>query len=190
MGTMVRDAQQTRQRLLDAAAEEFAAYGIAGARVDRIAAKAGCNKALLYHHFDSKEGLFDAVFDAMCVATVSETPIDPHDLPEYAARLFDSFEAHPERARLASWYRLEHGGEPLDAVLASMRGKAAQIEQAQRAGILPDRYEAVELLTLILNLSTMWASVTPDLARMTRRYSRAKRRQLVIEAVHDHLAER
>jgi AcrR family transcriptional regulator len=187
---MVRDAQQTRQRLLDAAAEEFAAFGIAGARVDRIAEKAGCNKALLYHHFVSKDGLFDAVFDAMCVATVSATPIDPSDLPEYAARLFDSFEAHPERARLATWYRLEHGAEPIDAVLASMKDKSAKIEQAQRAGMLPDRYEAIELLTLILNLSTMWASVTPDLARMTRRYSRAKRRQLVIDAVTDHLAER
>jgi AcrR family transcriptional regulator len=187
---MVRDAQQTRERLLAAAAAEFAAFGIAGARVDRIAEKAGCNKALLYHHFDSKDGLFDAVFDAMCVATMSQTPIDPTDLPEYAGRLFDGFEAHPERARLASWYRLEHGAEPLDVVLASMRDKAAKIEQAQRDGLVPTRYDALELLTLILNLSTMWASVTPDLGRMTKRFSKAKRRQLVIEAVRDHLAER
>jgi AcrR family transcriptional regulator len=187
---MVRDAQQTRERLLAAAADEFAEFGIAGARVDRIAEKAGCNKALLYHHFENKDGLFDAVFDAMCVATMSETPIDPTDLPEYAARLFDGFEAHPERARLATWYRLEHGTEPLDVVLAGMREKAAAIEQAQRAGVLPTRYEPIELLTLVLTLSTMWASVTPDLARLTKRFSRAKRRQLVIDAVRDHLAER
>ena len=40
---MVGDAQATRQRLLDAAAAEFAAFGFAGARVDRIAAAAKSN---------------------------------------------------------------------------------------------------------------------------------------------------
>jgi AcrR family transcriptional regulator len=50
---MIRDAEATRQRLLDAAAEEFAARGIAGARVDRIAQAARSNKAQIYHYFGS-----------------------------------------------------------------------------------------------------------------------------------------
>ena len=44
---MKRDATATRQRILDHATAEFARYGIAGARVDRIAAAAGSNKAML-----------------------------------------------------------------------------------------------------------------------------------------------
>src|SRR6478672_5805909 len=84
---MTRDAEATRQRLLEAAREEFAAYGIAGSRVDRIAAVARSNKAQIYHYFGSKDGLFDAVFDAMCRETVDAVPIDAHDLPEYDALL-------------------------------------------------------------------------------------------------------
>lgn len=42
---MVRDAQETKQRLLEAATIECAQRGIAGARVDRIAELAGCSDA-------------------------------------------------------------------------------------------------------------------------------------------------
>ena len=58
-----RDAARTKQRLLDAACDEFAKYGIAGGRVERIAAAARCNKALIYAYFDSKDALFDAAAD-------------------------------------------------------------------------------------------------------------------------------
>src|SRR5205807_8384320 len=104
---MVRDAEATRQRLLDAAAEEFAARGIAGARVERIAQVARSNKAQIYHYFGSKDALFEAVFDRIVEETLSDTAIDPTDLPEYAGRLFDRYQRHPEVQRLATWYRLE-----------------------------------------------------------------------------------
>ena len=53
-------ATDTRSRILDAALNEFSAYGLAGARTDRIAQAAGVNKALLYYYFDSKENLYIA----------------------------------------------------------------------------------------------------------------------------------
>ena len=59
---MVRNAEDTKRRILAAATEEFTKYGIAGARVDRIAAAARSNKAMLYAYFGNKEQLFDAVF--------------------------------------------------------------------------------------------------------------------------------
>ena len=55
---MPRDSNATKARLLDAAFAEFAAYGIAGARVDRIAEAAGANKRLIYVYFGNKEQLF------------------------------------------------------------------------------------------------------------------------------------
>ena len=48
-------AAATRQRILDAALAEFALNGLAGARVDEIAARSGANKRMLYAHFGSKE---------------------------------------------------------------------------------------------------------------------------------------
>jgi AcrR family transcriptional regulator len=52
-----------RERLIDAATDEFAAAGYAGARLDAIAARAGVTKGGLYFHFDGKEALFFAVLD-------------------------------------------------------------------------------------------------------------------------------
>ena len=57
---MPRNAELTRRKILDAAVDEFAAKGLAGARVDRIAASAGVNKRMIYHHFGNKLGMFEA----------------------------------------------------------------------------------------------------------------------------------
>ena len=53
----------TQTKILDAACEEFAEFGLAGARVDRLAKKAGVNKAMIYYHFGSKEKLYQAIID-------------------------------------------------------------------------------------------------------------------------------
>ena len=58
-----RDRQCSRMKILRAAREEFALRGFWGARVDAIAEQAAVNKRMLYHYFDSKRGLFDAVLD-------------------------------------------------------------------------------------------------------------------------------
>ncbi|MCX6826713.1 MAG: TetR/AcrR family transcriptional regulator [candidate division Zixibacteria bacterium] len=50
-------------KLLMAAREEFAIHGLEGARVDRIAARAQINKAMIYYHFHSKDNLYRAVID-------------------------------------------------------------------------------------------------------------------------------
>jgi TetR/AcrR family transcriptional regulator len=58
---MARRARVSPDRILTAAAAEFAARGYAGARVDRIARRARVNKAMLYYHFRSKRGLYRAL---------------------------------------------------------------------------------------------------------------------------------
>jgi TetR/AcrR family transcriptional regulator len=55
---MARPRGVSPDRILAAAAAEFAERGYAGARVDRIARRARVNKAMLYYHFKSKEGLY------------------------------------------------------------------------------------------------------------------------------------
>ena len=59
-----RDPERTRHNILDAATAEFARYGLGGARVDRIAERAGANKRMLYYYYGSKEELFLAVLEA------------------------------------------------------------------------------------------------------------------------------
>src|SRR5471032_1136225 len=62
---MARPARVSPDRILAAAALEFAERGFAGARVDRIARRAKVNKAMLYYHFKSKQGLYRTLLRRM-----------------------------------------------------------------------------------------------------------------------------
>src|SRR5438093_2646113 len=62
---MPRPARVSPDRILAAAAVEFAERGYGGARVDRIARRAGVNKAMLYYHFKSKERLYRTLLQRM-----------------------------------------------------------------------------------------------------------------------------
>jgi AcrR family transcriptional regulator len=177
---VARDAEDTKRRLLEAAAAEFAERGIAGARIDRIAAAAKANKALIYTYFGNKEELFDAVFNALVVDTVHDVPVDPDDLAGYAGRLFDRNLSHPQGFRLAVWHALERGGAALPAaVVAANQDKIAAIAKAQRDGRVSDTFPAEELMVLVTGLSILG---TPDLA-LTRAGDVALRRRAVVEAV-------
>jgi AcrR family transcriptional regulator len=59
-----RDPEGTRQRILAAATEEFARFGLSGARIDRIADVAGANKRMIYYHVGNKEKLYLEVLEA------------------------------------------------------------------------------------------------------------------------------
>lgn len=181
---MAGDAEATRRRLLDAAAAEFAEHGIAGARVDRIAAAAKSNKAQIYHYFTNKDGLFDAVMSDLAQDTLREAPIDPANLPEYAGRLFDRFTGNPVKERLAKWYRLEGAGyAAVEVVVAGTNDKIAAIAKAQDEGVVTTRFSPVELLALVVHLSALWASTTPEVAGHAAGIPQDRRRRVVVDAV-------
>jgi AcrR family transcriptional regulator len=151
---MKRDAQATRQRIFDAATAEFAQYGIAGARIDRIAAAASSNKAMIYAYFGSKDELFDAVGLEQLSRHMNDVPMDAHHLPDYAAKVVEHYRQHPEIMRLVTWARLERGPDAgkLTGLLDSYGRKVDAVAQAQRAGVVSERFPAATLLELILCL--------------------------------------
>src|SRR5689334_12677866 len=91
----------TYQRIVDAATQEFAEDGIAGARIERIGAAARTNKAQLYGYFGNKEQLFDAIFFASLERITHLRPIDATDLADWAVRLYDEYLGRPDLIRLA-----------------------------------------------------------------------------------------
>ena len=178
-----RDARRTKARLLDAARSEFAEYGIAGARVERIAAAAGCNKAMIYRYFDDKDALFDAAFAAHVEAHLDRVNFDATDLPAYAGRLFDIFEDDPTVIRLASWYRLERSGSPgLAAVTYANETRLAKLRQAQAAGNLTNRWDATAILVFVQSIASAWATLNPEFSATSAPDCGARRRA-VTEAV-------
>ncbi|MDF2978354.1 MAG: TetR family transcriptional regulator [Actinomycetospora sp.] len=158
------DGRATRRRLLDAAASEFARYGIAGARVDRIAAAAPANKAQIYAWFTSKDGLFDAVFAEHLALIVDLVPLDATDLPGYAVRLYDSYLERPEVVLLATWARLERvpAGDLLTPAADDVATKHAAIARAQERGLVTAEMTPADVYSLVIGLSMAWspASVT------------------------------
>ncbi len=59
-----RDADRSRAVILQAALEEFAQYGVGGARMDRMADRSKLNKRLIYYYFSDKDQLFQAVLES------------------------------------------------------------------------------------------------------------------------------
>jgi AcrR family transcriptional regulator len=159
----IRDAEATRRRILAAATAEFAAHGIAGARVDRIAAAADANKSLIYTYFGNKEELFDAVFEAMVATTVEEVAIDADDLPGFATRIFDHRLEHPELIRLVSWDRLERDGAGVAgaAVQAAHDTKVKAIARAQREGKVAATLGAAALMEFVLAVAETELDLDP-----------------------------
>lgn len=105
---MARDPASTRAALLDAAREEFAAHGIAGARVDRIADRAGVNKQRIYGHFGSKEELFEIVLAEAIRELAGILADQPQSDPgAFVGRIYDYHQEHPTLLRLLLWQALQ-----------------------------------------------------------------------------------
>lgn len=115
-----RAPEETRRSLLAAAVAEFAEKGLAGARVDEIARRAGVNKQLVYHHFGNKEDLFRAALESVYrEIRAREQALNLGDMPPVLAmeRLvgfsFDYLAEHPEFIALLNDEN-RHGGRHVD----------------------------------------------------------------------------
>lgn len=97
----------TRAAILDAARALFAVQGFAATTVDQIAVAAGMAKGAIYHHFRSKEALFEAVFEAASVelaervgAAASAAGRDVLDSMVIGSRAYFAFCAEPPTRRI------------------------------------------------------------------------------------------
>jgi len=102
-----RQPEASRDSILQAALAEFAQEGVAGARMDAIAASAGVNKALLYYYFHDKESLHGAVLDRFFIRLIDRVmgeldgaaPLGER-LLRYTCAHFDCLAESPHYARL------------------------------------------------------------------------------------------
>ncbi|MFE7125547.1 TetR family transcriptional regulator [Streptomyces sp. NPDC057617] len=151
----------TYRRILDAATQEFAEHGIAGARIERIVAAARTNKAQLYAYFGNKEGLFDAIFFASLERIVNVVPINATDLADWAVRLYDEYLRRPELIRLATWVRLERrpSGHLVESRDRRDDRKLRAIAEAQAAGLVRQG-DPFDVMTMVIAMSMAWSPVS------------------------------
>jgi AcrR family transcriptional regulator len=114
--TRAQDPDGTRRDILKIASEEFARNGLAGARVDEIAARTRSSKRMIYYYFGDKEGLYVSVLEnAYRLVRDGEAKLDIEGLPpvEALSRLveftFDHHHRHEEFIRMVMIENIHHG---------------------------------------------------------------------------------
>ncbi|MDI9976855.1 MULTISPECIES: TetR family transcriptional regulator [Rhodococcus] len=157
---MAWDTERTKRLLIEAGVAEFSSFGLAGARVDRIAEKAGVNKERIYQYFGKKEAFFSAVLEHELATTLAAVELSGHGvvaIADYAGRRFDYQREHPTFTRLLFWEGLE-----LEAPVAeASRQQHAQAIVASAREAVPELSEsdAQELLITVITLVDGWVAL-------------------------------
>ncbi|GAB4169711.1 MAG: TetR family transcriptional regulator [Wenzhouxiangellaceae bacterium] len=159
-----RDADATRERILDAAFERFVAHGFAGASMREIAQAAGVTKSLIHHHFGTKRALWDEVKNRalqhytgqqmQLLETAAEA--DRALLGEAVRTFFAYLRDHPRVVRLLAWTHIEGDRRigRLDAEL--IRLGSERIRAAQQAGRIRDDLNPVHIVCTFVHACTHW----------------------------------
>jgi TetR/AcrR family transcriptional regulator len=156
------DGDRTRAALLDAALEEFAAKGFAGARVRDIAQRAGVSKDLIAYHFGGKDGLYLEVQRAWLRR--EDGFADPSlPLAELLTRYLHDALADPRPIRLLAWRGLASPGEAPPDSTPGTEDLSGTRDRQQRGELPAD----IDPATLRLVLLAVVAApvVFPDHAR-------------------------
>jgi TetR/AcrR family transcriptional regulator len=193
-----RASSAARDALLAAAVAEFARQGFAGARVDVIAQRAGVNKQLVYHYFQSKQGLYQVALEAVYAeirARERELSLDELEPLDAMGRLvgfsFDYLSAHPEFIALLTDENRNHGSHLKDSPrLKQMHSPLMDLmrrtlRRGVKSGVFRRDYDAVNLYVSVAAVSYFYFSNNHTLSAIFGRQlgtpaARARRRRHVI----------
>jgi AcrR family transcriptional regulator len=167
----LRDADRSQAAILAAARDEFAEHGLGGARMERIAERAGVNKRLIYYYFDDKEALFGAVLEqayrdirgAEQALHLLEIPA-PDALRRLVEFTWNYYLAHPEFLTLlnsANLHKARHlvassRARELNSPLVETLGQI--LERGRREGSFRGGVDPVQLYVSIAGMAYFYLS--------------------------------
>ena len=164
----VRDAERTRGRIVEAAVDEFAEKGFAGARVESIGRRAGVNKQLLYHYFGGKEDLFREVVERKIEERLGRLEGSPGEL---GGLLEYHFEKHYEDLDWIRFLTWEAANRSEEAPLEEERREsiARQVEDLREKGVKGDLPSDLDprYLQLAVYALTTYPVAFAQITRMT-----------------------
>lgn len=161
-----RDAAATSEKLLQAALAEFCENSFGGARTAEIAKRAGCNIRMLYHYFESKEGIYLAALELVYAELrAKEEELDLlHIEPARGMQLlveftFDHMLAHQEFIKMIGIENI-HQGEFLrrskvvpQKAMPLVRSIKTLLRRGQEQGLFSKQVDPIQLYVSILSLS-------------------------------------
>ncbi|TFZ04455.1 TetR/AcrR family transcriptional regulator [Ramlibacter rhizophilus] len=184
----VRDADRSQASILAAARDEFAEFGLGGARMERIAERCGLNKRLIYYYFQDKDALFGAVLEhAYREIRSAEQALNLLELPpEQALRRLVEFTweyylAHPEFLTLlnsANLHKGRHlsGSERAREVNTPLVDTLGQIlERGRGAGVFRGGVDPVQLYVSIAGMAYFYLSNNYTLSAIFGRDLRSRK---------------
>ncbi len=137
-----RQPEASRRAILQAALVSFAQEGIAGARMDAIAAAAGVNKALLYYYFRDKEALYGAVLDDFFVRLLGRVTQALDGQGSAGERLLTYARAHFDCIAESFHYARLFQGE----LMSAGRGKPSHLTRVVERYIRPISVRLIAVL--------------------------------------------
>ena len=200
-----RDPAKNQARILAAATDEFARHGLGGARVDRIAARAGANTRMLYYYYGNKDDLFLAVLEASYarIRTAERAlrleDLDPREaMRRLVAFTWDYYLRHPEFLTLLNSENLHRGRHVKRSknVVAMHSPFVAMIkgvlDRGARAGHFRRNVDAVQLYISIAGLGYFYLGNRHTLSAIFGRdllaaRSKAERLRHMVELVLGYL---
>ena len=182
----MRNGTELREDIMAAARAEFAQYGLAGARIDRIARMSHASKERLYAHFADKNGLFRAVVAADTAEFFRSIPLRPEAIADFVGDIYDLALRQPELIRMNNWARLE--GIALDEPLTEGEpalGQAIEaIETAQATRYADPAWPPLDLLIVLFGIGLAWAHSPDPRAATGDPDIIARRRATAVEAAN------
>jgi TetR/AcrR family transcriptional regulator len=174
--------EESRAAILQAAAQEFAKHGIAGARTDAIARAAQVNKALLYYYFKDKETLYGAVLDNAFsgmkakVFEVLDSDLPPREkIMAYTGAYFDfiaSNQMYPKLMQREMMRAREGQSEHIDRLVkTSFQPIFRKVGQLLRKGIAEGEFRKVDPSHFVPSMVAMivfYFSSAPVMQRIVR----------------------
>jgi AcrR family transcriptional regulator len=167
------DAVRNRQRLIDAAAEVFAARGLE-ATLDDIARHAGVNVATAYRHFSNKhelarEFLRQCVDKAIAVAEEASAVPDPwQGLTQFLER---SLELMASNRALVDIITHAYDTEPFEQLIEGVDGPVeALLARGREAGVIRADVRATDFAAILEMLCTITGLDVPSVPYLPHRY--------------------
>ncbi|GDX81571.1 hypothetical protein LBMAG42_33820 [Deltaproteobacteria bacterium] len=157
----------TSDRILAAAAEEFAGHGLAGARTVRIARSAGVTHAMLHYYFRSKDELYRSVLASLgaeferAMLEAIRGAAAPMDMPALVVTLFEGLAANRAYVRMVLWDLAAGGGQSRTLPLPTLTALDAGLLQRLPAGV-----DLRQVLTTLLGATVIYFFDDPLLERL------------------------
>jgi AcrR family transcriptional regulator len=158
-----RDGEDTRARVLAAAAEQFARHGFAGTSLAAISKQCGISDGLILHHFQTKESLYRQVLDEMsgryaqALAQAHATAGTPEQaMQQTLDAAFHFWKNDTTYLRISQWAALEGRSELSQQEAGLTAGLVREVERLQQQGLVNQRYAPMVFLTLVIGPIHFW----------------------------------